>query len=56
MFQVIIYPNPVKDIMNINYNNDEFRSICILNSTGMILRKEPVRKGSQLIDLSPLPK
>jgi len=56
MLQVIIYPNPVKDIMNINYNNEEFRSICILNSSGMILRKEPVRKGSQLIDLSPLPK
>jgi hypothetical protein len=49
-----VYPNPVRDVLNIDYNDEEIRSFSIFNSSGMVIRKEKVQRRLQLIDLSSL--
>jgi unsaturated rhamnogalacturonyl hydrolase len=52
-FQKIkIFPNPVSGILTIEYYDDNFKSINILDSRGIILRKEKAITPSQQIDFS----
>lgn len=49
-----IYPNPVKDILHIFSNSDEFLNIDIFNLSGMLIRKfENVNGKIDVSDLSP---
>ncbi len=51
---LLVYPNPFNDVLNINYNDEDFKSFLIINASGLIVRNEKVQKGIQLIDLSSL--
>ena len=52
-FQKIkIFPNPVSGILTIEYYDDNFKSINILDSRGIILRKEKAITPTQQIDFS----
>ena len=50
--EIIIFPNPVKELLTIKYHNDEFKSIKILNSQGVIIAKEKVIAPVQLLDFT----
>jgi unsaturated rhamnogalacturonyl hydrolase len=47
-----IYPNPVSDILTIEYKDNNFKSINIIDFRGLILRKEKVIYPVQRIDFS----
>jgi hypothetical protein len=49
---ILIYPNPVSGILNVKYNDDSYKSIYILNSKGMILKKEKTTASFQQFDFS----
>jgi len=50
--EMSIYPNPVSDILNIEYKNDNYKTINILNSQGVILEKVKVISPRQQVDFS----
>ena len=50
--KVKIYPNPVSGLLKIEYNDDKYKSIYILNTQGKLLKKEKVISPFQLIDFS----
>jgi hypothetical protein len=50
--EINVFPNPVSGILTIEYENDDFKSINILNSLGVILAKEKVITPSQYLDFS----
>ena len=47
-----IYPNPVSGILNIDYQDENFESVIILNSQGVFLAKEKAITPSQKLDFS----
>lgn len=47
-----IYPNPVSGILNIDYKNEYFETVSILNSKGALLTKEKAITPRQQIDFS----
>ena len=47
-----IYPNPVSGILNIDYKNEYFETVRILNSQGVLLTKEKAITPRQQIDFS----
>jgi len=50
--EVSIYPNPVSGLLNIEYKNDNFKTINLLNSQGIRLEKVQVISPRQQIDFS----
>ena len=50
--EIYMYPNPISGILTIEYLNEDFESISILNSRGTILLKEKVVPPSQHFDFS----
>jgi hypothetical protein len=49
---IVIYPNPVCEILTINYNDDSFSYLNILNSSGMVIARENVVTPVQQLDFS----
>ena len=49
---VTVYPNPVSDILTIDYKNDIFKTVKILNSRGFILAAEKAISPIQQLDFS----
>lgn len=49
---VIIYPNPVHDVLRIDYRDEIFSSVNILNSKGALIRKMPAKGQMQDVDFS----
>jgi uncharacterized protein (TIGR02145 family) len=47
-----IYPNPVSGILNIDYKNESFETVSILNSQGVLMLKEKTITPGQQIDFS----
>jgi len=47
-----VYPNPVSGILNIDYKNENFETVKILNSLGLQLTKEKVITPRQQIDFT----
>jgi len=52
--EISVYPNPVSSQLNIRYSNDDFTKINILNSSGILIRKEKVISPLQQLDFSGL--
>jgi len=50
--EINVFPNPISGILTIEYLNDDFKSINILNSLGVILSKEKVVVPNQHLDFS----
>jgi hypothetical protein len=50
--EISIYPNPVSDILNIEYKNDNYKTINIISSQGVLLEKEKVNSPRQQLDFS----
>ena len=50
--EISIYPNPVTDILNIEYKNDNYETINIFNSQGILLEQEKVNSPRQQLDFS----
>jgi hypothetical protein len=50
--EIKIFPNPVSGILTIEYNGDNFKSFNIIDSRGIILRKERTITPMQQIDFS----
>lgn len=50
----LTYPNPVKDILNLKYN-DEISSIVIFNTLGQELINKVINSSESSIDISQLP-
>jgi uncharacterized protein (TIGR02145 family) len=50
-----IYPNPVSGMLNIDYKNEYFETVSILNSQGALLKKEKAITPRQQIDFSKYP-
>jgi hypothetical protein len=50
--EINVFPNPISGILTIEFLNDDFKSINILNSLGVILSKEKVVVPSQHLDFS----
>ena len=46
------YPNPVSGILTIEYNDDNYNTLTILNSNGVILRNLNVNAPVQQLDFS----
>ena len=53
--ETTIYPNPVKNVLNIN-SKDQIKSIRILSLNGSVLKTISMKQGSQSVDLSKLSK
>lgn len=47
-----VYPNPVSGIINIDYKNDIFKTVRILNSAGLIMTSEKTIYPVQQLDFS----
>ena len=47
-----IYPNPVSGILTIEYKDENYKTINILNSQGVLLGKEKVISPQQHLDFS----
>jgi uncharacterized protein (TIGR02145 family) len=47
-----IYPNPVSGVLNIKYKDENFETVSILNSQGLLLTKEKAIMNKQQIDFS----
>ncbi len=50
--EISIYPNPLSDILNIEYKNDNYKTINIISSQGVLLKKEKVNSPVQQLDFS----
>lgn len=50
--EISVYPNPVSGMLNIEYNNDNFISINILNSQGVLMEKVKVVSPRQQLNFS----
>jgi hypothetical protein len=53
---ISIYPNPVKDVMEVDVKNSDIRLIEIYNLTGSRIMTKRISKGSTNVDVSKLPK
>ena len=47
-----VYPNPVSEILTIEYKNQNFETVSILNSQGVVLKKEKSISSIQHLDFS----
>ena len=47
-----VYPNPVSDILNIDYKGETFETVSILNSQGVLLTKKTAIMPRQQLDFS----
>jgi len=47
-----IDPNPVSGILNIDFKNEDFETLSILNSQGVLMIKEKAIKPRQQLDFS----
>ncbi len=54
IYPLITYPNPVRDILRVEYYDEQFDRVYILNSLGSILKAEKVDGKVQQLDLSDL--
>lgn len=52
LHSVIVYPNPVHDILLIDYRDEIFTSVTILNSGGSLIRQFPAKGKIQEVDFS----
>jgi hypothetical protein len=52
--KIKVYPNPVSGLLNIEYDIDSYRSVKILNSSGMLIGKEIAVTPVQQLDFSEL--
>lgn len=52
MHTVIVYPNPVHSVLLIDYGDDVFTSVTILNAGGALIRKLPSKGKMQEVDFS----
>jgi hypothetical protein len=50
--EISVYPNPVSGQLNIRYSNEDFTTVNILNSSGVIIGKEKVIVPIQQLDFS----
>jgi uncharacterized protein (TIGR02145 family) len=50
--EISVFPNPVSGVLNIEYKNDNIKSINILNSQGGLLAKEKAVTPRQQLDFS----
>ena len=50
--EISAFPNPVSGMLNIEYNDENFKSIDIISSNGMLLKKVMVISPVQQIDFS----
>jgi len=51
---VFVYPNPAKDVLNVNTANEQLSDIKILDATGKIIASFPANKANAGIDISAL--
>jgi len=49
---ISVYPNPVSSYINIDYYNENYVTVNILNSVGLIVHQENVKAPKQIIDFS----
>jgi hypothetical protein len=49
---ISIYPNPVSNILNIDYKNGNYETLNILNSQGVLLKTEKIISPTQQLDFS----
>jgi hypothetical protein len=49
---ISVYPNPVSGELNIDYRNEDFKTVKILNLVGVMLHKENTITPKQKIDFS----
>jgi uncharacterized protein (TIGR02145 family) len=47
-----VYPNPVSGILNIDYKSENFETVSILNSQGVLMKKEKAITPGQQLDFS----
>lgn len=47
----VVYPNPVKGFLTIQFESTELRSIELLNSQGKMLQKEDIQEGFAKLDM-----
>ncbi|MGB0403891.1 MAG: T9SS type A sorting domain-containing protein, partial [Salibacteraceae bacterium] len=50
-----IYPNPVKEILTVDFDNTEIKTLLIFNNQGSLIGKLSVKHGENRIDVSQLP-
>jgi hypothetical protein len=50
--EISVFPNPVSGELNIEYKNDSFKTLNILNSSGKLIGKEKTVEPLQQIDFS----
>jgi hypothetical protein len=50
--EISIYPNPVSGILNIEYKNNNYKTINIISSQGLLLEKEKAITPRQQLDFS----
>ncbi len=50
--EILVFPNPVSGILNIEYKNDTYKTVSIINSQGRLCAKESVISPRQQLDFS----
>ncbi|MBN8669911.1 MAG: T9SS type A sorting domain-containing protein [Chitinophagales bacterium] len=53
--EVIVYPNPANDILNISMTEDYYQHAYVLNSMGQELKVTSVTKGNNILNIKQLP-
>ncbi|HLN56280.1 MAG TPA: T9SS type A sorting domain-containing protein [Bacteroidales bacterium] len=51
----VIYPNPVNSVLTIRYNDEEYKSVYITDTKGIILKRLKAENATQQIDFSQFP-
>jgi len=49
---VTVYPNPVADQLYIGNQHDAFNQVTVITSLGQVVKKEPLKKGTNKVDVS----
>jgi hypothetical protein len=47
-----VFPNPVSGTLNIEYDNDNFKTVRIINSSGVLIENEKAVNPRQQLDFS----
>jgi uncharacterized repeat protein (TIGR01451 family) len=52
---VQVFPNPANDVLNIHISTEGWNEAMLSNSLGQIIRRVPLLKGGNVLDMLPLP-
>ncbi|MFN4248733.1 MAG: T9SS type A sorting domain-containing protein [Flavipsychrobacter sp.] len=53
--EILVYPNPANDILNINMADDYYQHARVVNSIGQELKETSVTKGNNTLNIKQLP-